>query len=182
MDEVDPYKVVMTKTFSDGVLFQVTRICFVKFNLLERDGNVRMMVSEIENMGGQAVRQRSIDHLIPLIREIRSKIDGTPTQDIANDAVNQLPSSGNERKKSLGLGLGNKNSDGYAVITFVEDGSKAAEAGMVAQDVLLEVNGRSTKDMDLAALKAYLANKSAKESSLILVYSRNGAQSVVMVK
>lgn len=173
VDEVDPYKVVVAKNFGDG-FWLPTQLCKVKFNMLQRDGNVRLLVSELELLQGQVTRQRSIDHLIPLIQEIRNKLDGTPIDQVVNEAVNQLPDSGNVRKKSLGIVLGDRNPDGYVAISSVEAGSKAADAGLVGRDVLLEVNGRSTKEMDTAALRSYLANKAAEEASLVLVYSRRG--------
>lgn len=181
VDEVDQHKIVVAKNFGDGV-FLASKLCKVKFNMLERDGNVKLMVSEVELIQGQMMRQRSIDHLVPLIREIRSKIDGTPENQIANEVVNQLPGSGKVREKSLGIVLGERSEDGCIRIKQIEPGSKAAEAGLLAKDTILEINGRSTKDMDTPSLKAYMANKAANKSSIIITYSRNSETNTLTIK
>ena len=181
VDEVDKYKIIVAKNFGDG--FWVTsQLCKVKFNMLERDGNIKLMVSETELVQGQLARQRSIDHLIPLIKEIRNKIDGTPMDQIASEAVNQLPGSGNERQKALGIILGDKNGEGYILIAKVEPGSLAADEGLLPKDIIIEVNVCITKEMESSALKSYLANKFAANASIMLFYNRNDTTEMVILK
>ena len=58
----------------------------------------------------------------------------------------------------------------------------AADAGLVPGDLIVEVNGRPSKNFDVNALQSYLANKSAQKSAIFLVYARNGNQNLVTLK
>ena len=180
IDEVDSNKVIVGKNFGDGIWIPTT-FCKVKFNLLERDGNVKIMVTQTDTVGLTS-RQRPIDHLIPFIQEIKNKIDGPPISQISSEAVNQLPGSGNVREKALGIQLGTKLESGYIVIKDVDSASMAADAGLVPGDLIVEVNGRSSKDFDVNGLKSYLANKSAQKTSILLIYSRGDHESLVTLK
>lgn len=180
IDDVDANKVIVGKNFGDGI-FILTTFCRVKFNLLERDGNVKVMVTQTDTVGVVS-RQRPIDHLVPFILEIKNKIDGTPVSQISSEAVNQLPGSGNVREKALGIRLGTKLENGYIVIKDVDSGSLAADAGLVPGDLIVEVNGRPSKNFDVNALQSYLANKSAQNSSIFLVYARNGKENLATLK
>ncbi|HPJ26977.1 MAG TPA: PDZ domain-containing protein [Synergistaceae bacterium] len=181
IDEITPYKAVFTKSFGDG-FWTATRICYVLFNFVERDGNVKLMVSETEKTG-QVERKRGVDHLIPLVKKIKSAVDGTPEESVMNEAKNQLPGSGNEREKSLGLKLtkGSPQNQEFAKILAVDPGSLAAEAGILALDILEEINGRTTKDMTLNAINSYLANKMASKSSIMIVISRGEEKKLLIL-
>lgn len=181
IDEADNFKIVFTKDFGDG-FWAATHHCLVKFNFLERDGNVRVTLTETEILQGMMHRARSIDPLIPYIKEIRNKIDGTPVDQIENEAVNQLPGSGNSRQKVLGIVLGQKNEKGFIVIDRIEPGSLAADAKLVKGDLIIEVNGRSTREFEVSTLSTYLANKAAEGSSILVLYERDGKQEMVTLK
>jgi membrane-associated protease RseP (regulator of RpoE activity) len=180
IDEVDPNKVIVGKNFGDGIWVPTT-FCKVKFNLLERDGNVKVMVTQTDTVGVVS-RQRPIDHLIPFIQEIKNTIDGTPVSQIASEAVNQLPGSGNVREKALGIRLGAKLENGFIAIKEVDSASMAADAGLAPGDLIVDVNGRPSKDFDVNALQSYLANKSAQKSTIFLTYSRGGKEHLVTLK
>ena len=72
INEVTPYKITFDKNFGDG-FWTAAQNTTVRINLLERDGNVKMMVSETEKIsngwGGFFERKRSIDQLIPIIKK-----------------------------------------------------------------------------------------------------------------
>ena len=57
IDEVTPYMVSFQKSFGDGV-FLATKLNTIKCNLIERDGNVRLMVTQMELIGGRVPRGR----------------------------------------------------------------------------------------------------------------------------
>ncbi len=82
-----------------------------------------------------------------------------PYTQISSEAVNQLPGSGNVREKALGIRLGTKLENGHIVIKDIDSASIAADAGLVAGDLIVEVNGRPSNDFDVNALQSYLANK-----------------------
>ena len=86
------------------------------------------------------------------------------------------------REKALGIRLGAKLENGHIVIKDIDSASVAADAGLVAGDLIVEVNGRPSKDFDVNALQSYLANKSAQKSAIFLVYARNGNQNLVTLK
>lgn len=180
IDEVTPYKIVFTKSFGDGFWVETT-ICYVLFNFVERDGNVKLIVSETEKTN-LITRKRGIDHLIPIVNQIKSVVDGTPEELISNTAENQLPGSGNQREKTLGIKLSDMmENDGVKVLS-VEPGSLAAEKGILASDVLVEVNGRSVNDMTPNGLKSYLANKMASKCSVMLIIKRGNEQQLVVLE
>ncbi len=179
IDEITPYKAVFTKSFGDG-FWTASRLCYVIFNFVERDGNVKLMVSETEKVNN-IERKRGIDHLVPLVKRIKSAVDGTPEESVSNEAKNQLPGSGNEREKALGLKLAKDSQDSFVKILAVEPGGLAADAGVLALDILEEINGRSTKDMTLNAINSYFANKMAAKSSIMIVISRGGKKELLML-
>lgn len=179
INEVTPYKVTFNKSFPMGLGGYSHNN--VIFNLIERDGNVKMMVSQVALLGVQ-IMQRSIDHMVPIIKEVRNSIDGTPFDAISNEAVNQLPGSGNEREKKLGISIGNKGSEGSYRITSVEPGSVAADAGLAINDEILEINGRVLSEYDKKAVNSYISNKWGAGSSLIMLISRDGDQKMVTLK
>lgn len=175
IDEVDSYKVTFVKSFTHGLL-EVTRLNTVKCNVIARDGNVKLMVTQHEVIGGQTLRQRSIDHLIPMIVEVKNMLDGTPVDAIENEAVDQLPNSGNKREKKLGLTIGDNGR-----VTNIEAGS-AAHGKITIGDIIYEINGISINDMDKTALRTYIANKWGAGASLIMMVEHEGEKKIVSIK
>jgi hypothetical protein len=179
IEEVTPYKAVFTKGFGDG-FWTASRICYVNFAYIERDGNVKVMVSETEKIGA-IIRKRGVDHLVPLVKQIKSAVDGTPTEQVQNEAVDQLPGTGNEREKALGLVLEDQiEADGIKIMS-VDPGSLAEESGLLALDVLSEINGRETTSMTPSAVKTYLANKMAAKSSIMLIVTRGAEKKLFTI-
>jgi hypothetical protein len=179
IDDVTPYKVSFNKSFPQGLGGYSHHN--VVFNLIERDGNVKMMVSQKALLGVQ-VFQRSIDHLVPIIKEVRNSIDGTPFDAISNEAVNQLPGSGHEREKKLGITIGNQGPDGLYKIVNVDPGSAADDAGLFINDTILEINGRVLSEYDKKAVNSYISNKWGAGSSLIMLISHDGEQKMVTLR
>jgi len=180
IDEVTPYKIVFTKSFGDGI-WVATKVCYVLFNFVERDGNVKLIVSETEKMN-QITRKRGVDHLVPIVNEIKSSVDGTPIERISNIAKDQLPGSGNERKKELGIIFKDSITQEGLEIIKIQPGSLAAEKGMLASDVLVEVNGRPVTDMTQSGLKSYLANKMASNCSIMLTIRRGKENKLIVLE
>ena len=185
INEVTPYKITFDKNFGDG-FWTAAQNTTVRFNLLERDGNIKMMVSETEKIsngwGGFFERKRSIDHLIPIIKEVRNSIDNTPKDEIINEAVDQQPGSGNEREKKLGLTLTDKDDQNVYRVKSVEPGSASSEAKIIINDKILEINGRALSSMDKEAVTSYIANKWASGASFILLVEHEGEQRLVTIK
>lgn len=179
IDDVTPYKVSFNKSFPQGLAGSSHQ--HVVFNLVERDGNVKMMVSQTALIGVQ-ILQRSIDHMIPIIKEVRNSIDGTPFDAISNEAVNQLPGAGNEREKKLGITINNKGSDGLYRIANVDPGSAAADASLAINDAIIEINGRIMSEYDKRAVNSYISNKWGAGSSLVMLISRDGEQKMVTLR
>jgi hypothetical protein len=185
VNEVTPHKLTFDKNFGDG-FWTAAQNTTVRFNLLERDGNIKMMVSETEKIsngwGGFFERKRSIDHLIPIIKEVRNSIDNTPKDEIINEAVDQQPGSGNEREKKLGLTLTDKDDQNVYRVKSVEPGSASSEAKIIINDKILEINGRALSSMDKEAVTSYIANKWASGASFILLIEHEGEQRLVTIK
>ncbi len=179
VDAVEPYKVVVTKDFGDG-FWAATHHCMVKFNMLERDGFIKLTVTETELVQGFVHRARSIDQLIPMIKEIRSKIDGTPNEAITNEAVKEEPNTPQE--KPVGLILGEKNTEGLIPVLKVEADSKAAEVKLTSGDLIAEIDGKPSASFDQKTLSAYIENKIAAKGSVILVYVRNDKKDLLVLK
>lgn len=180
LEEVDENKVVMGRQGA-SVLFMPGAYSRVRFNMLPREGNIKLLVNQVDSQGPQS-QQRPIAALVPLIREIRNKVDGTPKDQVTNETAAASAGTETPKGKTLGIVLGAKNAEGFIVIDRVETGSKGAESGLVSHDVLLEVNGRSTKEFDPGSLKAYLEEKWSQKASIILVYSREGKTDLVTIK
>lgn len=185
INEVTPYKITFDKNFGDG-FWTAAQNTTVRFNLLARDGNIKMMVSETEKIsngyGGFFERKRGIDHLIPIIKEVRNSIDNTPKDEIINEAVDQQPGSGNEREKKLGFTLTDKDDQNVYRVKSVEPGSASSDAKIIINDKILEINGRALSSMDKEAVTSYIANKWASGASLILLIEHEGEQRLVTIK
>ena len=180
IEEITPYKAVFFKGFGDGFWIP-SELCYVNFAFVERDGNVKVIVSETEKCEG-ITYQRSINHLVPLIKQIRHAVDGTPEEMVENEAVDQLPGSGNKREKALGLVLDDKMGDKGIKILSVDPGSLAEENGILALDILSEINGRETMGLTPSAVKSYLANKMASKSSIMLIVCRGNDKKLFTIK
>ena len=64
----------------------------------------------------------------------------------------------------------------------VEPGSAAADAKIVINDKILELNGQSVSGMDKSGLDSYIANKWASGASLIILIDHDGTQNMVTLK
>lgn len=180
IEEITPYKAVFFKGFGDG-FWTTSKLCYVNLAFVERDGNVKVIVSETEKFGA-IIRKRSINHLIPLVKQIKHAVDGTPENMVENEAVDQLPGSGNQREKALGLVFDDNIGDNGIKILSIEPGSLAEENEILALDILSEINGREIIDMTPSAVKSYLANKMAAKSSIMLVVIRGIDKKLFTIK
>ena len=180
IEEVDDNKVVVGKQ-EPAVLFMPGAYSRVRFNLLVRDENIKLLVTKVDTLGPQS-QQQPIDPLVPLIKEIKNRVDGTPKDQVINETVTSTAGTASPEGKPLGIRLGAKNAEGYIVIENVAPGSKAAEAGLASLDIILEVNGRSAKEFEVNGLQSYLAGKWAQKASILIVYSREGKTDLATIK
>ena len=127
-------------------------------------------------------RQRSIEHLIPIIKEVRTAVDGTLPDFIENEAVDQQPGSGNQREMKLGITITDKGTDGFYRIKSVDPGSTAAKAQLAINDAIIEINGRTMSEYDKKAFEAYITNKWGAGSSLMMLIDRDGDQKMITLK
>ncbi|MDO9509560.1 MAG: PDZ domain-containing protein [Thermovirgaceae bacterium] len=180
LEEVNGNKVVMGRQ-GPSVLFIPGVYSRVRFNMVARDTNVKLMVNQVDSQGPQS-QQQPIAPLVPLIKEIRNRIDGTPKEQITNETITPVAETATTTGKTLGIRLGAKTPEGYIVVDKVEPGSKASEAGLTALDVLLEVNGRPTKEFEVKDLQSYLEKKWSQKASILVVYSRDGKTELATIK
>jgi membrane-associated protease RseP (regulator of RpoE activity) len=175
IDRVEDYTLTFTKGFGDG-FFLVSRNMTVKFNMLQRDGDVKLMVTQFEGSPEMArAGQRAIEHLIPLIRDIRHSIDGTPIDQIENEAVNrQSGLSIKPAQKTKTSGLSFKASQIYSV----EPDSIADKAGLKPGDDIIEINGKPTDEKALKDIDARLGSG----RSVVIVYGRDGDKHLATLK
>jgi len=181
VDEITPYKVTFNKAFGDG-FWVASQFQTVIFNLIPRDGDIKMMVSQTELVQGVMKRQRSIDHMIPIIKEVKNSIDGTPLDSIQNETVDPSADSEKEKGKKLGLKIKDKGKDGLYRIESVDPESAAAGAKLAANDAIIEINGRVMSEYGKAEVEAYIANKWDAGSSLIMVIKRDIKKIMITLK
>jgi S1-C subfamily serine protease len=180
INEVTPYKVVFSRNIQD--FFRVLRNT-VTFNLMPRDGNIKMMTTQQVSLGSQ-VEDRPITELIPVIKEVRNSIDGTKLDLIQNEAVVKSPEtqSAVAQEEKLGIILIKSEVDGHFRIKEILAKSAAANAGLAVNDEILDINGKVLAELDKNAVDAYISSKWSEGSSLIILYSRNGEQKIVKLK
>ena len=170
IDRVDDYTMTFTKGFGD-VFWGTQRNMTVRFNVLQTERNVKLIVTQFENSPQMLIYgQREIEHLIPLIREIRHSIDGTPLDQIVNEATNQRPSA--PPVKSSGLSF-----DGLK-ITIVEPGGIAAQAGLKPGDKILGINGRPADENMLQDIDVRLAAR----RTVMIEYERDGERDLATLR
>jgi membrane-associated protease RseP (regulator of RpoE activity) len=196
VDRVEDYTITFTKGFGDGFWLDL-RNMIVKFNLLQQGNDVKLMVTQFEDSHyfvfpfHQAAfkGQRAIEHLVPLIKDIRRAIDGTPLSAIQNEALDQQPGARAAReargeshtmtprntvKKTSASGL---TVDGYE-ITFVQPSTPADKAGLVPGDMILELNAREAE----GNVKTEIERDLALGLSVIVTYLRDGEMGVTTVR
>ena len=188
IDRVEEYTITFTKGFGDGVWTEY-RNMIVKFNVLQKDDDVKLMVTQFEDSPPshasivvyspnlivvpyytQRRGQRAIGHLIPLIKDIRHSIDGTPLDRIVNEAADQQPEI--EPIKTSGLSF-----DGF-IIKAIEPGSLAEKAGLQPGDTIVEINGKSADENALKNIDVRLAAG----RYVMITYERNGNKDLVTLK
>lgn len=178
LDRVEDYTVTFNKGLGDG-FWIASRNMIVKFNTLQRGENVRLIVTQFED-SPQAMRkgQRQIDHLIPLIKEIRHNIDGTPLDEIENEAKDQQ-TPGDEEKAKPAPKSGVKFNG--STIESLEPKGVARKAGLQVGDVILEVNAKPVS-AEGDSLVQILDKGLADGRSIIIIYERDGSQNIVTLK
>ena len=180
--EMTPYKITFQKDFQTLGYSQY----FPQYNLIARDNNVKIIVTMQHHVqtifGAQGIMRWNVTNLIPIIKEIKSTIDGTPIDNIKNNAVNQLPEAGNTPEKPLGILIFDKAEGEPARIREIKPGSDAAEKGLSAGDFIVEINGITLADMDSTAIRSYLANKWGAGASLVMLADHEGERKVVTLK
>ncbi|WP_414479115.1 PDZ domain-containing protein [Pyramidobacter sp.] len=178
ISEVTPYKIDFQKSSGDGFFLQA-RVMTVRINMLPKDGNVKLIVSEIELNNMLGARARSIDPIIPLIKTVRNAIDGTPMDSIVDESEDEkkpkVPESGLEFANA-------RNSDGFPVISAVSKDSIAEKAGFKAGDIITEMNIRSTKDMNINELRTKINERIAGKRVVMLTFLREGKESTAKLK
>ena len=180
INEVTPYRVVFSKSIQD--FFRVLRNT-VTFNLMPRDGNIKMMTTQQLSLGSQ-VEDKPITELIPVIKEVRNSIDGTKLDNIENEAVTKSPEtqSAVAQEEKLGMVLIKSEVDDHFRIKEILPKSAAANAGLAVNDEILDINGKVLAEMDENAVDGYISSKWTEGSSLIILYSRNGEQKIIKLR
>ncbi|MDO9508540.1 MAG: PDZ domain-containing protein [Thermovirgaceae bacterium] len=80
------------------------------------------------------------------------------------------------------LELGQKTGEGYIIIKGVAMGSQAEKKGIIAGDILMEIDGTSVTGMGVKAVEEYIAGMARAGKSVIVVYSHQGSKNIVMLK
>ena len=177
IEDVDPYRITFMKTFSD-LLMGGTRVTRSKFNLLQRDDNVKMIVSQVDDLGPMK-QARSIDHLIPYIKEIKNRLDGTPLDQIVNE-TNDGVAPIKPKAQGLGIVMGERTPEGVA-IQAVAAGSRAEAAGLTAGDIVTEINGRSVTEYRPEALQQFMEEKDSAKGTLYVGCLRDGTPKLAAI-
>ncbi|MCC8183905.1 PDZ domain-containing protein [Cloacibacillus porcorum] len=178
--DIGSNKVALNKSFGDG-FFSAIRNRTILFTLLQQNEDVKMMVSQNELNSGWIHMQNNIEHLIPLIKEVRNTIDGTPLDQI----VNETPAPGDASApapKKIGLVLVKVEEQEYYTAE-VEKGGEAEKAGLTSGTIVYEINGKVLNDMkDKREIENYIDTKWNAGSSLILLYDKDGTKEILTLK
>jgi hypothetical protein len=184
IDRVEDYTITFTKGFGDGVWIEFRNMTVI-FNVVKSGDNVKLMVTQMEdskvpffwgNTYSESTYkgQRNIEHLIPLIKDIRHSIDGTPLDQIVNEAKEDGAREEEKKPKYRDSGLyfeGNK-------ITKIDENSIADSAGLKTGDLIIEI-GAKPVDGDL---KKQIDQKLLAGRSVIVTYERDGNKDVLTMK
>ena len=176
IDRVEDYTITFTKGFGDG-FWTASRNMIVKFNVLQTEENVKLMVTQFEDSPQAWIKgQRAIEHLIPLIQEIRHSIDGTPLDQIVNEAKVSGKGDNESTSQEIYRDSGLRFSEN--IITNVAKDSIADKAGLQVGDVIIEVNARPAQgDIKKGIDQALLAGR-----SVVITYERSGEKDVLTLK
>ena len=178
--DVGSNKVALNKSFGDG-FFTAIRNRTILFTLLQQEEDVKMMVSQNELNSGWLHLQNNVEHLVPLIKEVRNKIDGTPLDQI----VNETPAPSDASKpapKKIGLALVKPDGQEHYVAE-VEKGGEADKAGLASGTAVYEINGKILNEMkSQREVENYINTKWSAGSSLIILYDKNGIKEMLTLK
>lgn len=171
LDDVTDYRLIFTKIV-DG--YNSDAKCFVRCNMFERDGNVRLVVTQ-DDFTSKGYSRRNVEHLIPLVKEVKNKIDGTLLDDIVNEVVNEIPNTRNTNKNTLGL----KFSDEQIVLDVVNN--SLSHGKIFVGDRILEIDGIVTDKMDKDSMTTYINNKWETVQSIIFTVEHEGQKSFIKI-
>ncbi|MBR6113283.1 MAG: S41 family peptidase [Bacilli bacterium] len=104
------------------------------------------------------------------LQGVISKLGDPYTNVIDSDFDNSLNTTLNGSFEGLGVSA-YSNNDGYIEIYYVIDNSPASKAGLKPRDVILSMNGKSTKDVSVDDFSKEVRN--SKNENLVLEVSRD---------
>lgn len=78
--------------------------------------------------------------------------------------------------------LGEKTKNGFIVIKGVASGSLAEKKGIMAGDILMEIDGISVTGMEVDSVREYISKKAEENRSMIIVTGRNGERNITILK
>ncbi len=78
--------------------------------------------------------------------------------------------------------LGEKTRDGFIKIMGVASGSPAEKKGIIAGDILMEIDGISVTGMGVDSVQQYISKKAEENRSIIVVTGRKGKKSIAVLK
>lgn len=78
--------------------------------------------------------------------------------------------------------LGEKTKAGFIVIQGVASGSPAEKKGIMAGDLLMEIDGISVTGMEVDSVRQYISKKAGENRSIIVVTGRNGERNITILK
>ena len=171
-------KVTMSKEFGDGFF---TAHCerISTFVLTPKNNNVVMSVSQVEKRQWMLTFDTTVNYILPLIKEVRTKIDGTP----ADQIIDETKAIADRQSQTIhGIILADKNTDDVYVISGIEEGGLAAEQGFKVGDAILEINGGAISDMQLNEINEMINQKWSAGSSLMILISRDGGHQIITLK
>lgn len=158
-------------------------LMLVRLHTIAQGDNVKIIATEIEETNSIGKHVRSIDFIVPLIRELKSSIDGTPLDAIANEVPKKRKSDVHIKSFGAGLKLAKKkNTDNFPVIEAISPESIAEKAGLKAGDVILSLNLKSVQGCNLQKLQENISDRVTKKRAVVLSYLRDGKEYVAKLR
>jgi len=177
IEEMAKLELPVTQTSADQTIF-VTKSTFLFdkstmytiFNYLPVNNNIILSVTESMDTVQWTIFQNSmrvqINWLIPSIRNIKNKLDGTNIKDIKNEVARTK-----DGVMELGLTV-EKNSDGTASVKNLNPYAYARLRGIKSNDIIVSINGKPFKEQSNEDINTTIENNWKNGDNMILVIRR----------
>ena len=162
--------------------FSVKTIRTIDISVKPEYNKIQYFVTAFEDSARGKFINGNIDDIIPIMKDFKNKMDGTPIDQIKNEADPFVSGNWEKYIQKLGLTIDKNAPGGKYRIKAIEPKSGAGDAKLVKNDIILEVNGQKIEEIETASINSYLAGLWRSGEPFELLILHKGEEKTVTLK